>query len=190
MEIVNVKIEELKPADYNPRQMTESQAATLTESLKKFGLVDPLIVNKHPGRENIVVGGHQRLKIAKSLGFSEIPVVYVDLDEALEKELNIRLNKNLGEWDFDLLANFDLDLLKAIGFSERDLHLLTPDNEVVLPDLEGDDVKMKQISIYYEAALNTSKTSSITAEPGSNISEKVLNFVRKHKNCQNGNQGL
>ncbi|HBX15890.1 MAG: (Cytosine-5-)-methyltransferase protein [Candidatus Magasanikbacteria bacterium GW2011_GWA2_42_32] len=120
-EIINIKINELKPADYNPRQMTEKQARDLTESIKKFGLVDPIIVNSHPGRENVVIGGHQRLKIASNLGFTEVPVVYVDLDENREKELNLRLNRNTGEWDWDLLANFDKNLLLEIGFESQEL---------------------------------------------------------------------
>src|SRR3990167_1068786 len=85
MEIVQVKIGDLKAAEYNPRKMTEKQAKDLEESIRKFGMVDPIIVNKHLGRENVVIGGHQRLKIASILGFSEVPVVYVDLEPEKEQ---------------------------------------------------------------------------------------------------------
>ena len=121
IKIVEVEIEKLKPAVYNPRRLTEEQEKHLTQSLKSFGLVDPIIVNSHEGRENIVVGGHQRLKIAKKLNYKKIPVVYVDLNEAREKELNLRLNRNLGEWDPELLKNFDLNLLLSVGFNDIDL---------------------------------------------------------------------
>lgn len=121
MEIKETPIEQLKPAEYNPRIMTEKQVNDLTESIKRFGLVDPIIVNQHEGRENIVVGGHQRLKIASNLGFKTIPVVYVNLPEKEEKELNLRLNKNLGEWDWDLLANFEMEELKDVGFSSEEI---------------------------------------------------------------------
>lgn len=124
MEIVNVPINDLKEADYNPRQMTEKQVADLTASIREFGLVDPIIVNKHLDRMNVVVGGHQRLKIARTLGFTEIPVVYVDLPLDREKRLNVRLNKNNGQWDWDLLANnFDKETLLDIGFDKNDLNM-------------------------------------------------------------------
>ena len=96
MEIVKVKINELKAAEYNPRKMSEKEVQDLTDSIKEFGLVEPIVVNNYPGRENIIVGGHQRFNIAKQEGFTEMPVVYVSLDEKKEKELNLRLNKNLG----------------------------------------------------------------------------------------------
>lgn len=121
MKIIEVPIEQLKPAEYNPRFMTEKQAKELEKSIKEFGLVDPLIVNRHKGRENIVIGGHQRFKIASNLGFKTVPVVYVDLDEKKERELNLRLNKNLGDWDWDLLANFEIEELKEVGFSDEEL---------------------------------------------------------------------
>jgi len=121
IKIVEIKIGTLKPAEYNPRQMSKAQANDLEKSIKEFGLVDPLIVNQHKGRENIVMGGHQRLKIASNLGFKTVPVVYVDLDEKREKELNLRLNKNLGEWNWDLLANFEIEELKDVGFEEEEL---------------------------------------------------------------------
>jgi len=121
MEIKQIKISELIPAEYNPRQMTEKQAKDLEKSIKKFGLVDPIIVNSHPDRCNIVIGGHQRLKIAQKLGFDEVPVYFIELDEEMERELNIRLNKNSGEWDLDLLANFDKDFLIDVGFGDKEL---------------------------------------------------------------------
>jgi len=122
MEIKDVKIEELKAAEYNPRRMTEGQEINLLESIKRFGLVDPIIVNKAENRKNIVIGGHQRLKIIKTLGWEEAPVVYVDIPEiGKEKELNLRLNKNLGEWDYKLLAAFDEEILLESGFEEDEL---------------------------------------------------------------------
>lgn len=121
LKIVEVDPKSLKVAEYNPRQMTEKQVIDLTESIRRFGMVDPLIVNRHKGRENTVIGGHQRLKIAVREGFGTVPVVYVDLDEKRECELNLRLNKNLGEWDWGMLANFDEEILKDIGFSGDEL---------------------------------------------------------------------
>ncbi len=120
--IQSVSIKELNPAPYNPRKWSEDATAQLTESIKRFGLVDPILVNGAPERKNVVVGGHFRLKVAKSLGFKEIPVVYVNIPELeREKELNIRLNKNLGDWDYELLAKFDESILTDIGFDSQEL---------------------------------------------------------------------
>ena len=121
MEIIEIDPKQLKPAEYNPRKMTEKQVRDLTESVRRFGLVDPIIVNNRSGRENVVVGGHQRLKIAILEGFEAVPVVYVNLDEKSERELNLRLNRNLGEWDWDMLANFDAEELLNVGFSSQEL---------------------------------------------------------------------
>lgn len=117
-----VLISSLNPTQYNPRKWDKDSIYQLGESLKRFGVVDPIIVNNAPGRENIVIGGHFRLKVAKDLGHTQIPVVYVKIpDINKEKELNIRLNQNLGQWDLELLAKFDESLLKNIGFSSEEL---------------------------------------------------------------------
>lgn len=122
----NIKIEQvstslLKEAEYNPRKLTPKQEEDLTASIKKFGLADPLIVNGYKSRKNVIIGGHQRFKIAKKLGYKEVPVVYINLNPSQEKEFNLRLNRNTGEWDWELLKEFDTDLLLDVGFNDEDL---------------------------------------------------------------------
>src|SRR6185369_10362592 len=122
LDIVYVDINLLKPAEYNPRKHDKVAADHLKESIERFGAVDPLIVNQAPGRENIVIGGHFRLEVLKELGHKEVPVVYINIsDIEREKELNIRLNKNTGEFDWNLLANFDEAFLAQVGFSSEEL---------------------------------------------------------------------
>lgn len=122
MQIVEVKISELIPAEYNPRRLTKKQFSDVEASLKKFGFVDPVIVNKHQDRQNIIVGGHQRVKVWEKLGNETVPVFFVELDQDSERELNIRLNKNTGEFDFDILANeFNIEDLCKWGFDEFEL---------------------------------------------------------------------
>ena len=121
MELEKVKIEELEPATYNPRQISTKQFNDLKESITKFGMVDPLIVNKN---SYTIVGGHQRYKICKQLGYKEIGCIILDLNKEQERELNIRLNKNTGEFDMDILANeFDIDQLVDWGFKHIDLDI-------------------------------------------------------------------
>jgi len=107
------KISELTPAPYNPRESTEKQESQLKQSLKKFGVVEPIIYNKQTG---YIVGGHFRVRELQKLGYTEIECVIVDLSEEDEKELNIRLNANTGQWDWDELANnFELEDLNDWG---------------------------------------------------------------------------
>ena len=110
--IIQKPIDDLIFAEYNPRQLSDKQYKHLKDSITRFGLVDPIIVNKNKDRKNIIIGGHQRIKVARTMGILEVPCLYIDLPYEKERELNVRLNKNTGEWDFDVLANtFDLDEL-------------------------------------------------------------------------------
>ena len=129
------KLSELKPADYNPRELTEIQHAQIARSIKQFGLVDPLIINQHPDRLDIIVGGHQRHKVAQELGYTEAPCVYVSLPLEKEKQLNVVLNKATGQWDFDMLANnWEITELIDLGFTKEELGVGFTD-----PGAGGDD---------------------------------------------------
>ena len=120
--IVAVPVSSLKPATYNPRKWNNDQEEGLKESITRFGLVDPIIANGADKRKNVVIGGHFRLHIAKELGYTEVPVVYVNIPEIeREKELNLRLNKNTGSFDFKLLAEFDKAFLTDVGFSSEEM---------------------------------------------------------------------
>ena len=119
MKIESKLVKDLNPASYNPRQISSKQYKDLKESVKKFGLVDPIIINKNG---NVVIGGHQRLKICKDLKYVEVDCVMLDLSKEEERELNIRLNKNTGDFDMDILANeFDIEELTDWGFKHIDL---------------------------------------------------------------------
>ena len=112
-------ISELQLAEYNPRQASEKDTRDLTTSLQKFSLAAPIVINKN----NRVIGGHFRLNILKQKGVIEVDVRVPNrlLNEQEEKELNLRLNKNLGTWNFDLLANYDEVVLKDVGFDSEEL---------------------------------------------------------------------
>ena len=149
MKIESKLIKDLKPATYNPRQISTKQYNDLKASVKKFGLVDPIIVNK----DMTVIGGHQRLKICKDLKHIEIDCVVLDLSKEEERELNIRLNKNSGEFDMDILANeFDIDELVDWGFKHIDLDLnidkIVDDNiddSATITITEEDLIKAKEL---------------------------------------------
>ncbi|HVM73341.1 MAG TPA: DNA modification methylase [Candidatus Paceibacterota bacterium] len=146
LNITYAPISQLRASEYNPRSWSKDAITQLTESIKRYGFVDPLLVNGAPKRKGIVIGGHFRLSIAKKLGITEVPVVYINIpDIAREKELNIRLNKNVGDWDWDLLAKFDPTLLTNIGFSGEELDEIFDIGEVVEDfDVEKELKKIKK----------------------------------------------
>lgn len=151
MKITYVPVGSLNPSTYNPRKWNEAQTNALKESITKFGLVDPILCNSAPERMNTAIGGHFRLAVAKELGFTEIPVVYVNIpDIEKEKELNVRLNKNLGEFDFALLKDFGEEFLGSVGFSTEELDnifAIDPTPEVFNLEKELDKLNIHEIKV-------------------------------------------
>jgi site-specific DNA-methyltransferase (adenine-specific) len=139
------RIKDLVPYVANPRQITEKQAKDLKASLERFGVADPLIINT----DNTIIGGHQRKKILETLmGIDpdyEIDVRVPDRELSIDemRELNVRLNKNTGSFDFDILANnFELDDLLDWGFEKSDLDLYYAPEFDEYDESVADDVEM------------------------------------------------
>ncbi|KND51845.1 MAG: ParB/RepB/Spo0J family partition protein [Parcubacteria bacterium C7867-001] len=126
LKIEYVAIDQLNVNTQNPRKWSEEQKKQLKESIKRFGNVDPIIVNTHEERKNIVVGGHFRLEACKELGYKNMPVVFVNLTPKKEEELNLRLNRNQGEFNLEMLAKFDSAMLLDIGFDSEDIDEIFP----------------------------------------------------------------
>ena len=140
MNINIVNIDTLIPAEYNPRIELKSgmpEYEKLKNSIQEFGYVEPIIVNDRTGK---VVGGHQRINVLKDLGYKEVEVVHVDLDDAHEKALNVALNKISGNWDAkkledllrDINPNTDLDV-EFTGFDSDELDTIF-EGSVELPE--------------------------------------------------------
>ena len=144
--IVYVPVSELKPADYNPRKSSKEALSQLKESITRFSVVDPIIVNSAPKRKGVVIGGHMRLRAARELGHENVPVVYVRIaDIEKEKELNLRLNRNTGEWDFEKLKFFDPGFLTEIGFSDADLSSVWKENLEAKDDEWDEEAELAKI---------------------------------------------
>ena len=111
-------------APYNPRRISDHDLNNLRRSLRFYGTVQPVVVNRRTWR---VVGGHQRIKAAQLEGMETLPVVYVDLDEPTEKQLNLTLNRTSGSWDVEKLQAMlqELDTTGAdmtlTGFDDQEL---------------------------------------------------------------------
>jgi hypothetical protein len=156
MQIIERNIADLIRAEYNPRELTQDQEKQLSDSLRRFGVVDPVIVNVHPDRKDIIIGGHQRSKVWQKLGNETIPTVELSLTYDQEKELNVRLNKNTGQFDMDMLKDhFETDDLIEWGFTDVELdwqedvtHLEAEEDDFEVPDeVETDIVQGDLIEI-------------------------------------------
>ena len=123
-------------APYNPRRISAHDMQALRRSMREFGVVEPIVVNK---RTRHVVGGHQRIEAARAEKMHRLPVLYVDLDETREKQLNLALNRISGDWDEASLeallselsaAGADLDLT---GFKSDEVDRLL--SELTVPEM-------------------------------------------------------
>lgn len=109
MKLETIKLDQLNPAEYNPRIITREEFEGLKESLKTFGQQENLIVNK----DMTVISGHQRLEAMKALGWAEAVCNMVALDKHAEKKLNVIMNSPAisGKYD-DLKLSEILEELK------------------------------------------------------------------------------
>ncbi len=127
MEFRKINISDLKHASYNPRvdlKTGDAEFEKIKNSITEFGYCEPIIVNT----DMTIIGGHQRAKVLKELGYDEIDCVVIDIDKTKEKALNIALNKITGEWDMSALAkllddlkteNYDIELT-GVDFAEAE----------------------------------------------------------------------
>lgn len=135
MNIVKMPLSQLKPAPYNPRvnlKPGDVEYEKLKRSIVEFGYVEPIIFNKSTG---FVVGGHQRVKVLQALGHEEVDVVIVELDDKMERALNVALNKVGGDWDLPKLKDLLLELddgsfdMSLSGFDSEELKNLIDQGE-------------------------------------------------------------
>jgi DNA modification methylase len=129
MRLKRIAIEEINPAPYNPRvdlKPGDPDYEKLARSLDEFGCVEPLVWNRRSGN---LVGGHQRLKVLKARGETEVEVSVVDLPPEREKALNIALNRISGDWDQEKLAALLDELIE------------TPDLDIDLTGFDLDDAR-------------------------------------------------
>ena len=137
MNIEKIKMSKLNPAKYNPRKNLKPgdiEYEKLKRSILEFGYIEPIIWNKTTGN---IVGGHQRYKILKEMGYKEAECVVVDLDDNKEKALNIAMNKINGEFDIPLLT----DLLKDLSVNDFDVSLTGFDEDEISDLFSNADVK-------------------------------------------------
>lgn len=129
-DVKEIKLKDLNPAEYNPRTISEKEFNKLTQSIREYGLVDPILINM---KNMTIIGGHQRYSVLLSenkknnsyenlllfrrgdIGWVFTEDVLTVKDESHEKGLNLALNKISGEWDYPRLNSL-LDELNVKGF--------------------------------------------------------------------------
>jgi hypothetical protein len=171
MKIEIVPVAKLKEMEGNPRKINEFEFKSLKQNIKEFGYVSPLIVNK----DNSVIGGNQRLRALKELGFTQVNVVRLDLPEDKARRLNISLNRISGAWDYDLLNDFlskvDSGGLNSTGFTEQELKEIRNDYNYDELSKELKDLKLGDMEV-------VSWTAKFKDEKDFNMVRETLKKVR------------
>ena len=128
MDVVNLKIKDLKPYEKNPRK-NDGAVEYVANSIKEFGFKVPIVVDK----DNVIVAGHTRYKAAKKLGLKEVPAIVADdLTDEQVKAFRLADNKvaEQTEWDYALLAD-ELDEILGIDMEDFGFSFSEEDVEVV-----------------------------------------------------------
>lgn len=121
-------VSELVPNIKNPRTISKKQLEALKRSFEKYNLVEIPAIDINGD----ILAGHQRIKIMKILGrgdeLIDVRVPNRKLTDEEAKGYLIGSNALGGDWDFELLKEFDLELLTDVGFSETDLSNIWDNN--------------------------------------------------------------
>lgn len=134
MNIENIAIKDIQPYERNAKKHDERQVKNVMESIKQFGIAQPLVIDKN----NVLIIGHCRLTACKRLKMTTVPVVRMDeLSQEQVDKLRLLDNKlNESEWDFDLLA----EDIPELDFSDFDLDWELPELEDEAPNIIEDEV--------------------------------------------------
>lgn len=187
IQIVYKKLSDLKECGYNPKNAKPKELEGIRQSVQTFGIVDPFVVNTYDGRENVIINGHQRKIVYQELGIEDVPCVEVCLPLEEEKELNIRLSKNVVGIDAALLAiNFQKEMLEKVGFGQEELTMFKSDYEKQFNAVTNADVPyplVPKFSEKYDAVIIISKNVTDTA-----FLETVLKIgkAQSYKNTRTG----
>ena len=174
MKVANRNLAELTPYAGNAKKHDSTQIANVAESIKQFGFVQPIVID----RDGVIVIGHCRALAAEKLGMKEVPCVCVDdLTPEQVNALRIVDNKsNESPWDFDILP----DELAELDLSDFDFSFIADEkkenpytNKIKIPQYE---VQGEQPSL--DELYDTDKTDDLIAEIQiSGVSEAEKQFL-------------
>lgn len=134
MQIVNIRVADIKPYENNPRRNTDA-VKFVKNSIEQFGFKIPMVLDTN----NVIVCGHTRYMAAQELGMEEVPCLYADdLTEQQIKAFRIADNKTaeMSAWDFEKL---DIELQDLTDIDMTDFGFQNTDfNEGALNELFTD----------------------------------------------------
>lgn len=150
MQIVDLPLEQLSEAPWNPNSMTPEIYTKLRESVTRFGVVANLVV-RPLGETYEVISGNQRLQVYRELGTDVAPCILVELDDAHARLLAQVLNRTHGEDNLGLKA----ELLQEILFSLDQQEVIavlpeTPESLNVLSGLGQEDM-VRHLRVWQQA---------------------------------------
>lgn len=184
MQIIEMKISEVKPYSNNPRKITEEAIQKVAASIREFGFKQPIIIDKN----NVIIAGHTRLKAAELLGLETVPVIRAD-DLTPEQVKAYRLADNkvaeATDWDMNALDKelaeiLDIDM-DEFGFDIADIDPDAFDDDFTLPDGDKDGATMtftlaNEQADYIKAAIDkVIKESNV-------IDDEIKNFGNTNRN--------
>lgn len=181
-ETKELKRSEIKLSSYNPRTIDEEGKKQLKRSIKKYGIVGGIVINKQTS--NTIVGGHQKVKILDEINkYPDIDytlkVEVVDVDIKTEKQLNIILNNpNVGgTWDFEKMREMIPDIdYKDAGLTDADLNMIGVDfllktneesniatdlDEIMQPIAQNHQMELEQAKALKQAAPELTREEKI-----------------------------
>ena len=120
MNVVDLPIDQLREAPWNPNEMDQGMMARLRESLRRFGVVENLIVRPAANGHFEVIGGNHRFRVLMEAGYATVPCLVVELDDARARLLAQALNHIAGTDDLGPKAELLREVLTEL-----------PDEEVV-----------------------------------------------------------
>jgi DNA modification methylase len=142
---VQKRVNDLIPQEVNPRIITDKQMSDLKRSLKKYNLVEIPAIDLN-GK---ILAGHQRIKALQLLGHGnemiDVRVPNRKLTDDNPKQYLIASNALGGDWDFEALKSFDLEILLDSGFDQIQLAKFWDDEVEVKPDQFDIEKELKKI---------------------------------------------
>jgi len=138
--MINIDLDKIKPYKNNAKKHTAEQIKKVSESIKRFGFVQPIVIDKN----NEIIIGHCRYEASKVLGLKVVPCIMVDkLSDEEIKALRLADNKlNESEWDMGLvleeLEDLDIGLVELTGFDVDEL------SDINFDDIESNENREKK----------------------------------------------
>lgn len=184
MQIIEMKISEVKPYENNPRKITEEAIQKVAASIREFGFKQPIVID----RNNVIIAGHTRLKAAELLGLETVPAIRAD-DLTPEQVKAYRLADNkvaeATDWDMNVLDKelaeiLDIDM-DEFGFDIADIDPDAFDDDFTLPDGDKDGATMTFTLANEQADFIKASIDKVIKESDA-IDNEIKNFGNTNRN--------